>query len=1180
MTDHRIRGLFANDIDRQIEEVIKVDQTDEKLVHDELSEYVVTDSIRDSLVEILERYEETPRKSHEGVGVWVSGFFGSGKSSFAKYLGMALADRQVLGVGAASLLSARAADSKVQVLLTNIVERIPTEAVIFDVSTERGIRSGNQSITEIMYRLLLRSLGYAGDLDLSELEITLEEAGDLEKFKAKYAELFQKSWDDEKGKIAVAVVRASRVMHELEPDTYATTDSWWDAARDRADINPGLLAERAIELLDRREPGKSLVFVVDEVGQFVARDVQKMLDLQAVVQNFGRIGRGRLWLVVTSQEKLSELVGGLDDKKVELARLMDRFPLPLQVHLEPSDISEVTGKRVLSKNAEAQATLRDLFQRHRGRLTDNTRMTADIRLPELETDAFIDLYPLLPYQIDLIIQVVSGLRTQGGASKHVGGANRTIIKLAQQLLIHPDVRLADADVGALARLDQVYDLVSGNIGSEIREKIDGIPAKVPHDLAQSVAKVICLLQFVKSVHRTPDNIAAALHQAVDADSRLSEVKDALAALEAAHMVKLGDGGYRIPTPAEDDWEKIRAGLAPRPSDVARLHQEILSASWQPQPQHSLADVKLFKAGLNVNGHQVTDGDIPVNITLAEAGEEFTTAVEDSRKRSQTEDKTIFWVGEIDEKVGRETAELFRSGEVLSRKERASQTKDEMALVAEEKQRQKRHQDELRRLLKQSLLTGTAFFRGNDRSPEQGGQDVGRAAAKMLSKALPEVFNRFNDAAARVTQRDLDALTKGDNLKALTPVFVGLGLVGQQNGQTVINTETGVLAEVLQFIENKTAYGEAPTGKAITEEFAKEPFGWDFDVVRLLVVALVRAGKLSVTSKGQTIESVSSPEAQATFSNNNTFKSAAFRVKVGIDFAQVADAGTHFKEVFGREVPELAQEVVASTIVSELRKQEVCIQDAHTVLVSNALPGAGVLAEALSSARAITSGTSSVAIQTFNGSYREIKDAIKRANELKAALNEDSLDTLRDAKAALTQLWPVLEHEDISAEITEKAATLEDLLSGELFFREIPAIGECAVALSAEHARLHDVAAETRVELYQTAHERLKATPGWEQLEPEQQSKIAGPLSVRATTDDVAGLSIDMLREQAEACPAMLQRAIQQMFGFIDGNRVVCVSASDYFSGGVETEEQLEQAVEGLREKCIEYIAAGKRVLIQ
>src|SRR5262249_39633891 len=161
-------------------------------------------------------------------------------------------------------------------------------------------------------------------------------------------------------------------------------------------ISPGKLAERTNELMKRRKPGKSLMFVADEVGQFVARDVQKMLDLQAVVQNLGVKGRGKHWVVVTSQEKLGELVSGLDDKKIELARLRARSPL--QVHWNPSDISEVTSRRVLSKNAAAQKGLGALFDAHGGRFTEHTRLTADIKLPELTRDSFIDLYPLLPYQ--------------------------------------------------------------------------------------------------------------------------------------------------------------------------------------------------------------------------------------------------------------------------------------------------------------------------------------------------------------------------------------------------------------------------------------------------------------------------------------------------------------------------------------------------------------------------------------------------------------------------------------------------------------------------------------------------------------------------------------------------------------------------------------------------------------
>src|SRR6188768_3634466 len=201
-TSQPIKMLFASDIHRRIEEVIKVDQNDEEILRDEINEYVVTDAIRSHYTGIYEAYLETPNKPHEGIAIWVSGFFGSGKSSFAKMLGLSIANRVVSGESASERFAQRTGDKKLQVLLKAISEKIPTHAVIFDVSTDRGIRSGNQTLTEIMYGLFLQSLGYAKDLDLSELEIGLEEKGALEGFEAEYLRLFDKQWSVEKGKVA------------------------------------------------------------------------------------------------------------------------------------------------------------------------------------------------------------------------------------------------------------------------------------------------------------------------------------------------------------------------------------------------------------------------------------------------------------------------------------------------------------------------------------------------------------------------------------------------------------------------------------------------------------------------------------------------------------------------------------------------------------------------------------------------------------------------------------------------------------------------------------------------------------------------------------------------------------------------------------------------------------------
>lgn len=1175
-----IKTLFANDIHRRIEEVIKVDQTDEEIVRDEINEYVVTDAIRSHFTQILEAYRETPNKPHEGIAIWVSGFFGSGKSSFAKMLGLAVANRTVAGESAAERFAHRAGDKKLQVLLKTINEQIPTHAVIFDVSTDRGIRSGNQTLTEIMYGLFLQSLGYAKDLDLSELEIGLEEKGQLARFEEEYRRLFKKDWATEKGKVAFALSEASRVLHSLDPDTYPMADSWVKAVKNKADITPGKLAERVGELMKRRKPGYSLMFVVDEVGQFVARDVQKMLDLQAIVQQLGVKGRGKHWVVVTSQEKLGELVSGLDDKRIELARLMDRFPL--QVHLEPSDITEVTSRRVLSKNAAAQTTLGKLFDEHRGRLTEHTRLTADIKLPELSREAFIDLYPLLPYQIDLIIQIVSGLRTQGGASKHVGGANRTIIKLAQQLLINPAVNLADRPVGDLVRLDQVYDLVEGNIGSEVRAKIAAIPKLVEHPLAQPVAKVICLLQYVKSVHRSAENIAAALHGQVGGDSQLASVKEALRALEAAHQVRHGDDGYRIPTPAEDDWERLRNGIDPKPGDSHRLYQEVLSAFWQPQPSYTLFETKTFKAGLAIHGREITSGDMMFQVHLAEDGKDFDALAAELRTRSQQERKHVFWAIPLTDAIDRETVELFRSKEMLARKERETKGEDTPALIAEERVRLRRHSDELRRLLKAAALSGRIYFRGNDRSPSDRAVDVGKTAAEVLGQVLPEVFDRFKEAAAKATdvKKGTDALFTAENLQGLPSVFSSLGLLRDEKGKTVFRTESGPLKEVLDRIEERANYGDTASGRYLADEFAKEPFGWDFEVVRLLVLSLLRAGKIEATSKGQTLDTVTGVEARETFSNNNLFRQASFRPKKGIEFEELVKASEAFRDTFGSEVKELN----ASSIVAELRKEvarnEDTVASALATLTAHRLPGSTVLEEAIGQMKAILRGSEDNAIATFNASHRAIKDAIKRAVELEQVLSEPRLHDLERARKAQSNLWTFLEQEaDIADDLRMCATELEDLLQRETFFKELPAIEQHTRALELEYQRRFDEALDARVAAYTKAFDELVKTPGWTEIDEDQQRRLAEPFE-RGMKRDETGVTIPQLRADRDACDGRLRAAIAELRRIIDGERVVTVSVASYFAGGIETEEQLEAALDGIREECARLIGAGKKVIVQ
>src|SRR6476661_6884389 len=128
-----IGDLLTRDLTRKIEEIIQVDQADEQSVHAEISEYVATDSIRDQYHHLLKAVAEAPADPTESVGVWVSGFFGSGKSSFAKNLGYALQNRSVLDSKFAELFKKQLDDSRISDLIDLINAKTPTEVILFEV---------------------------------------------------------------------------------------------------------------------------------------------------------------------------------------------------------------------------------------------------------------------------------------------------------------------------------------------------------------------------------------------------------------------------------------------------------------------------------------------------------------------------------------------------------------------------------------------------------------------------------------------------------------------------------------------------------------------------------------------------------------------------------------------------------------------------------------------------------------------------------------------------------------------------------------------------------------------------------------------------------------------------------------------------------------------------------------
>lgn len=253
-----VGDLLTRDLTRKIEEIIQVDQADEQSVYAEITEYVATDSIRDQYHDLLKAIAEAPSEPHESVGVWVSGFFGSGKSSFAKNLGYALENRKVLGHSFAGLFKQQLQDSakkdtRIADLLDLINAKTPTQVILFEVAKEADTRKVTQRIAELMYTVLLRELGYAEDFDIAELEIELESEGKLPQFTATCKSLLKKDWETVRAG-AQKLSRASAILHELDPKLYPSADSWAHSQRKALKKAPATVPALVKAYTDDDEP--------------------------------------------------------------------------------------------------------------------------------------------------------------------------------------------------------------------------------------------------------------------------------------------------------------------------------------------------------------------------------------------------------------------------------------------------------------------------------------------------------------------------------------------------------------------------------------------------------------------------------------------------------------------------------------------------------------------------------------------------------------------------------------------------------------------------------------------------------------------------------------------------------------------------------------------------------------
>jgi hypothetical protein len=561
----KIKEIFVKDLFRNINGVVKAEQLDPAVVWQELDEFVVTKELLKHFNQFFTTYLEyidNPRDPMAGssIGVWISGFFGSGKSHFLKILTYLLSGVQARNPETGE--TKRPVDflkNKIpDAMLFSTIERAvnyPCDTVLFNIDSKADVHEDSQSQMLSVFTKVFNELqGFCGQYPwVAELESHLQEDNLLELFKGHFNKLSKKDWTKERDRPHFnqdEIIEALRRTKNMSPESSAR---WFENAEKNYQNSADLFAKRVKKYLDSKNTGHRIVFFVDEMGQFIGSEGRLMLNLQTIVEDLGIHCGGRAWVVVTSQEDIEATIGDMKTSlKKDLTKIMGRFKCRLS--LSSSNADEVIQSRLLEKTPSAKIHLSQLFDEKKDIIRNQVSFTSDCAtLKNFEnTDNFVINYPFIPYQYQLLQKVLETIRTSGVAGAHLSRGERSMLdsfQIAAQMI-------SDSDIGTLIPLHSFYAAIEGFLDTSIKLSINHAAdneSLKPFDI--DVLKTLFLIRRIDNlVKPNIDNLVTLSIPEVDAD-RLGlreSIGESLNRLEKETLIHRSGSHYYFLTNEERD----------------------------------------------------------------------------------------------------------------------------------------------------------------------------------------------------------------------------------------------------------------------------------------------------------------------------------------------------------------------------------------------------------------------------------------------------------------------------------------------------------------------------------------------------------------------------------------------------------------------------------------------------
>lgn len=435
----KIKEIFTKDIDRNIRGVIKIgqgqedNQVNEELKRQELEEYVVTDEIKRHFDSFFAAYDKSIDAPTDEMGVWISGFYGSGKSHFLKILSYLLDNKTVYGKRPLDYFrnTNKITDEKTLALMEK-ASGISADVIKFniDAKADANAVSDKAAILTVFLRVFNEQLGYASDIALAEMERWLDDNGYYDSFKAAFKTLKHSQWEDARINFSFIKDTVKQALVDSGAMTRANADEYMDSMGS-VPVSVDSFTKIVKNYLDKKDSKHHVVFLADEVGQFIGDDGKRMLNLQSIVEELGVACQGRAWVVVTSQQQIDEVTSNFTHQSREdFSKIQGRFNT--MISMSSANANEVIQKRLLDKKPEAVRQLTTLFEDNQYNINNKISFSDQIKRQKYDDlNTFVVNYPFIPYQFSLLKDVLVAVRKHGAEGKHMSDGERSMLSTFQ-----------------------------------------------------------------------------------------------------------------------------------------------------------------------------------------------------------------------------------------------------------------------------------------------------------------------------------------------------------------------------------------------------------------------------------------------------------------------------------------------------------------------------------------------------------------------------------------------------------------------------------------------------------------------------------------------------------------------------------------------------------------------------